>query len=1056
MLRRSFSRLRAFASHFPATGPGPYPSHIGTLDSGSIPSRGASVASHQAQVRLILGTDPRRLLKHAATEFLVPLRATPANPFPSPPVLLALRQGGIRDDLYALAHERGVAGWYDPPLCTFQELPRWLGSTTRTPLGDLARRAILARLVREARGVLGGLRHPERFVHALDNLVGELAREEVAPDAFAAALEARPDRDDFERRRDAELAAVYRGYCAALESEGARDGRATYADCARALRERPDLFATRLGGRRELRLFGLQDLTGGWRFLLGALRDAPSLDRVTIYSSEALPLDADLEAETLRLEEPDSLAGRLFGSPGDARVGEVALIAAPDAEREVEEVARRIRGLADSGVPLHRMAVVARKARPHTELVAGALERFGVPATLRRRQTLREIPVVRALAALFAAAGEGWGRHGLAELADQPYFASELDARAINAIGFARRVVGLPAWAEAFAEGEEATLVADFQRFAARAAELDQPRTVTAWIAWLRRFLEDDPWRMRAKIDLVPGGRFDVVRLDLVGWNGLARLVGEWADAVEGWGADGTTVSAKAFHAQLDELLEFEVALWTPDRRGVPVLEGLAGAYRSFEHLFLVGCEAGSFPAPAPTSPLLDDEERAGLARAGLPLELTAEWDRREQELFRILVAGARERLVVSYARLDAAGREVVRSSFVDSLADATAAPVVELPLWRVLTPGIRLLSGPGVEAHAEHAARVELDRASGRLSPWNGRIERPELVARLAQRYGDDHLWSPTQLESYAKCPWAWFSGRLLGVQALEDPDDEMDAKTVGSVFHKALQLFYDNEVARSGGAVMLRAGDLGAALPRLHAALDAALTEMGDTSWLGTPVMAGAKRMELRRTLTRFLEFEVAHNDSRFNNRTNAAYEVRTAVERHELAFNDAVLDRGGVRLRYRGTIDRVEVGRDDRVPSSHFVAAVDYKTGKYSAPGGGKKEAWGEGVVLQVPLYAHALAALRPGAVVSRVEYRALKQREVVHALQLRWVERKARLLVEDAEEEARMSSALDAAVRHVHRVRRGEFPADPPSTCGCPSFCHARDICRVAGGPREVRP
>ena len=43
------------------------------------------------------------------------------------------------------------------------------------------------------------------------------------------------------------------------------------------------------------------------------------------------------------------------------------------------------------------MAVVARQARPYTEMAAAALERFGVPVTVRRRYTLREIPVVRAL-----------------------------------------------------------------------------------------------------------------------------------------------------------------------------------------------------------------------------------------------------------------------------------------------------------------------------------------------------------------------------------------------------------------------------------------------------------------------------------------------------------------------------------------------------------------------------------------------------------------------------------------------------------------------------------
>ena len=50
----------------------------------------------------------------AAEAFLSPLPATADRPFPSPPYLLALRQGGLRDDLIRLATERGVPGWFGP------------------------------------------------------------------------------------------------------------------------------------------------------------------------------------------------------------------------------------------------------------------------------------------------------------------------------------------------------------------------------------------------------------------------------------------------------------------------------------------------------------------------------------------------------------------------------------------------------------------------------------------------------------------------------------------------------------------------------------------------------------------------------------------------------------------------------------------------------------------------------------------------------------------------------------------------------------------------------
>jgi hypothetical protein len=184
------------------------------------------------------------------------------------------------------------------------------------------------------------------------------------------------------------------------------------------------------------------------------------------------------------------------------------------------------------------------------------------------------------------------------------------------------------------------------------------------------------------------------------------------------------------------------------------------------------------------------------------------------------------------------------------------------------------------------------------------------------------------------------------------------------------------------------------------------------------------------------------------------NAPRMVRTAVHGHETAFRDVELERNGVTFRFRGSVDRVEIGVDDRFAGSEtFLAAVDYKSTKYSAPGGGDKRAWDDAVVLQVPLYAYALTKEHPGATIARVEYRALRKPEAVHRLELYQVTKAG--LVENAEAVERMERALDAVADHVKRARSGEFPAEPAESCGCPSFCASLEICRIPGGPRSKR-
>jgi ATP-dependent helicase/DNAse subunit B len=1033
-----------------------------------------------SKLHAVTATDPRRLLEAAAEAFLEVRTERPADPFPTPPYLLALRQGGLRDDLIALAQQRGVPGWFDPPLCIFAELPEWLGATARQPLDAVERQVLLSHLLRASSGaILGRLRHPEQFVDSLDRWFGELAAEGVSPDSYERAAH-RPRGDAFAQGRDSELTALYGAYVTAL-GHTRRDGRDTLVDIAGALRSREGGLPDRMSGRREIRLFGLHDLRGGWRVLLRELVASPAIDRVVLYTTR-LPPDglAGMDCTVDSLPEPATLATRLF-TDGIRAAGTVEVIEAPDPERELEEVARRARLLHEDGVPLHEIALVVRRARPHGDLAVEALRRFGLPATARQRRRIVEVPVVRALLALFQAADEGWSRHAIVELADQPCFASGLDTTVLNFAGFRARIAGLADWEKALEElaadarqreddmaggrldedGRgtlpaasrcEATLAA-FRAFATEAARLEAPRPLADWVRLLHEILAPDPWRLEAQARRVPGSRYDLVRADQLGWNEVQALTTEWLKALDAWGDGRAPLGAGEFLARLKVALNGDVILRPHTAYGVQVLEGLAAAYRSFRHLFLAGLEAGQFPVRPPGSPLLDESDREALRAAGLPLDLRADWDQRERELFRVLVAGGREGLVLSSSRTDAIGGETIPSAFLEAVGDAAIKQPTPIPSSRVLTPGARLAQDDAALQRAAHTADIERIRESGDPSAWSGRITAPDLLEHLASTFGAERIWSPTQLESYAKCPWAYFSSRLLRLEKREEPDDALEPAVRGILLHDVLRRLYDGLGAAPGNPVLLLKADRDRALAVLPAALDAALAEASTRHWLGHPSFRNAQRAELMRLLTAYLDFEISENEKYANARTARAKQVCTGVTRHEERFDDAVLERDGIRLRYRGFIDRVEEGLDD----PRYLAAVDYKTSKYSIPGtkGNKEDGWSDGVVLQVPLYLHALRTLHPGRIPTRVEYRAIKQGEAVHLLSLHQRSTGTGEVREDPDSMARMDRALDQAVEHVRRLCTGAFPPAPPASCKCPPFCHAWAICRVPGGPDSGR-
>jgi RecB family exonuclease len=1032
-----------------------------------------------AELLLVTARDPRLLLQHAAEGFLDPAKFV-GGPFPTPPYLLALRQGGVRDDLIAMACQARVPGWFDPPLCIFHELPDWLGRTAREPLDPLERQLLLGRLLREAGGeVFARLRRPASFIMAMDQWFGELCALEVRSDRYAEAA-ATLGGDAFEQRRNRELAALYAAYHAALARGGKdgrprRDGRDTLADCARAIREGGAMLDERLGRhRREVRFFGLNDLRGGWPTLLAALRDSARLDRVVVYSSYLLPgLVERLGARHEALEEPPSVAARLFAQP-PVKEGRVARVSAPDPERELEVIAMRVRQLHEQGVPLEQIAIVARRARPHVDLALRALAGAGLPATVRRRRGEREVPVIRAVLALFNAAAERWSRHGLVELASQPYFATGLDPVVLNYAGFRARLTGLADWRGALEElvararrrdagrGREgddrrsplpatarcaATLDA-FERFSQEAARLDEPRSLPSWLAALSEFLDRDPFGLQAAMHAIASDEHQVIREDGQGWRRLRQVVDSWRRALDTWGDDARDHTVEEFSVLLREALDGDIALSSETAFGVQVLESLAAAYRPFRHVFLVGLEAGQFPSRAPASPLMDEADREALAQAGLPLDRRHDWDTRERELFRVLVAGASEGCTVSFAR-SVGGEETIPSAYLDALGEVAEVDLTIVPSSAVFLPGQRLAADAEAEAVALHAATIERARAAGEATPWSGILAAADLRAWAAAEFGEGRLWSPTQLEQYARCPWAFLASRVLRLERLEDPDDGIEPTVRGALLHDVLKRFYAALGASWDTPLLLRADDAPEALAALAPALDAAIAAAeARGAWLGPPALRATERAALLRLLEKYIAAEIEENEKYWNNRSPRSRQAKLGVAAHEVEIPEVLLERDGVRFRYRGVIDRVDRG----VERPEFGAVVEYKSSKSATPGKGEKAAWTDGVVLQTPLYAHALPVLHPNATVTALEYRALKNGSAVHRVVLHERTKQRSLEAEDDEARAKLDGALASAAAHVRALRDGRFPPAPAPSCNCPPWCVAWAICRTPGGPK----
>lgn len=1024
--------------------------------------------------------DPAVLLERATTG-LFPPAPTGGSPWPTLSAWIVLRQGGLRDDLHRWAAAQGVAGWFDAPICLFNELAdRWGPTEPQAALSEPERHALLARLLDEHGAGLIPRGSSDAWVPTVDRFIGELISEDVGVVAFTEAALRVAD-DAFATQRAERLGAVYGAWHGALAAAGRRDGRDARVRLARAIGADPQAFAARLGERREVRIVGLADLRGGWRLLIDALGASPVLDRVEILTSAAL-----------------EIPGATSSTPGgeSAPTPRVRLIQAADTAREMERIAVEVRALLDAGVTPTRIAVVAREARPSIDVMAATLGALGVPVTARRRTGLAHTAPARALLAILGVLRDSWSRHAVAELAEHPLLVTGLDAGIINTLGFSRAMSSCEAWRDGLTEllarverrelgtddGDDrraalpprvrvqATLDA-WEVVAPQLAALEQSRTLEAWCKWCVEALDDGTWGIGDRLTEGCGDNGVWFR-ELRARDRIRALLVAWQDAAGSFGGREQMLDATRFVDRLLLILAQDLITMPETDAGVVVAEALAAGWRAFDHLFVVGMSAGSFPKRPADGVLLDADEREALRAAGLPLDASDAWRDRERALFDVLCAAPRESLTLSWPALDGEGRETARSAFVDVLL--SRGEIEEDAPENVLIAGFPVADDAAAVAHARVVAARETarlgtgaplgaadDAAEGTgerppLSPWNGEIQDTELRDWLASRYGESYEWSATQLETVAKCPWHWFAARLLGLEDRRDADDLLEPSVSGSLRHDALDRFFARAREERGTPVVIGQADA----QWVHAGIATALGEAWDAAaeagvWLGPPAVRATQREELLANLVRYLNFEMKFNDDYTKGNTNASKVIRSGAIAGEFAFENVELEGDGLRFRLRGMVDRIDQGVDDRIPDAEqYLAAIDYKSSKGSTPGGGEKGAWDDGIVLQVPLYAKALQQRFPDKQVVRMEYRTIgSSAERVHVLSLAPVERGA-LASDDAVEaaEAQLAGALDAAGRRVRAVRDGKLPTLPTPSAGCSPYCPARDICRIPGGPR----
>jgi ATP-dependent helicase/DNAse subunit B len=746
------------------------------------------------------------------------------------------------------------------------------------------------------------------------------------------------------------------------------------------------------------------------------------------------------------------------------------------------------------------------------ELVREVFGEYGIPAALGGQPRLARSPLVRTVAAWLDLVLEDWPYRELLALVVHHYFCPAWpewrDGRAAEAAEYAVRRLQIAS--------SRAALLTQLERLAARAepspaASAAPPSKLErqALLAWplLRRMaqmLDALPerathrgWaRALATLARESGmlGRIEPhepirgePHPELLAWQQLLESFEELERLANWLGEPARELSLREVRQCLQEVLHSAPLPEPHDETGrVLVLSAESARHLSAPYVFVAGLAERAFPPADREDCLYGEAETRELARAGLPLP--ARTDRRAHEmlLFYQIVTRATRQLVLSYPALDESAQPLSPSPYVIELERSFGGSIPRSgPPTLSVVPATDVTYGPrdfrlravdrALAGEPQLAARFAVhpttaacargiaaavdaiaQRGAGRsFGPFEGMLTSERARAVLAQTFGPQRCWSPSQFEQYALCPHQFFLERVLGIEAVDDPVLAVDYAARGRMLHWVLATLHRRLNEQAGGRAPLGAWDvdeLGEQLARLA-------DEWSDRVRSGRPLLDGLLAIDVRRLQTALADYHQQHAQY---DALGSDYDEPLLPVHFEVSFGpthrgddaEAALEPvdplssrdpfelacGSETICFAGRIDRIDLGV---VAGRAVFAVIDYKSGRSASA---SVAAVMEGMALQLPLYALAAQKLLSAsrAIPLRIGYWHVEGTGAKEVIVLHQDDGTA---LRATDSWRRLESELPARVWSlVSGIRDGQFPMASADE-HCTSRCAYHTVCRV---------
>ncbi|MCY3850702.1 MAG: PD-(D/E)XK nuclease family protein [Acidimicrobiaceae bacterium] len=689
-----------------------------------------------------------------------------------------------------------------------------------------------------------------------------------------------------------------------------------------------------------------------------------------------------------------------------------------DADDEVRHAVRSIIDASLQGTPFNRCAVLYGSHEPYARMISDAFDAAGIEWFGQSVRNTESSLLGRALLGMLKLGDHDFSRHDVcAWLASAPVRRPDnrpVPAAAWERVSRAAGVVsGLDQWSSRLARLVEDSNAdaARFERNEDSEWRVQRLRNDGAHASELAEFI--------AKLadDLHPGSQKSwsatarwcrrLIRAYLGGkesredWPTHEQRAAERVDAavLKIGDLDGIdpNPSPAAFRRALELQLGDDLGLQGAFGHGVLVGPVDLGVGLELDRVIVLGLAEGTMPSRRRDDPLIPDHVRIA-AGPGLPTRTE-----QAQDAHRALLAvmAAAKHTIFTFPRGDlrknahhspsrwlldtCEARDGVRPSAED-LAPSTGDWLVEVPSF---IAGLRSISFP---AHnQEYDMRAVLDwvedghsifdskpvvqrrelrrgvdliasRRSNRFTRFDGNLKHSLSAAEQESLKARVEVTSASRLELWARCPHAYFVRHVLGVNPVEDPEEQyrISPLELGKLFHLVLERWIEEARADK----VLPAANKPWNVREVNRLIEIGVEEarrLEQRGLVGRAIYWQRDKQIFLDDLGKFTRFDF---EQRFDRGASSiASELQFGLPASDHAAVTIALPNGRT-VRLRGAIDRV----DGHTEGDLLV--IDYKTGSSRNYQNLDDDPLGNGTSLQLLLYALAARQLlnRPNALTS----------------------------------------------------------------------------------------